>query len=92
MNEQHTPGPWFYDDSLKGRLVINSERASVAVVPYLDREAIANARLIAAAPDMLAALKALKQRLDRNGIGGRQLPEYALLASAIDKAENGGRS
>lgn len=92
MKKQHTPGPWFYDDSLKGRLVINSERANVAVIPYLDREAIANARLIAAAPELLAALKALKNRLDHNGISGRQLPEYALLATSIDRAENGGRS
>lgn len=54
---RHTPGPWFYDDSMAYRIAINSERASVAVIPYLDREAKANARVIAAAPDLLAVLR-----------------------------------
>lgn len=85
MTKQHTPGPWFYDDSLKGRLVINSERANVAVVPYLDQEAVANARLIAAAPDMLAVLKSI----DGNGFVGA---DWGRIAAAIDRAENGGRS
>lgn len=91
MNEQHTPGPWFYDDSLKGRLVINSERASVAVVPYLDREAIANARLIAAAPDILTALKNLLDQVQAIGVNGFA-QQLAAAGAAIDRAENGGRS
>ena len=59
MEKQHTPGPWFYDDSLKSKIMINAKRAAVAVVPYLDEEAKANARLLAAAPELLDALQAL---------------------------------
>lgn len=58
-NAKHTPGPWFYDDSLKSRITINSSTASIAAIPYLDKEAVANARLIAAAPELLAALNAI---------------------------------
>lgn len=83
MTKQHTPGPWFYDDSLKGRLVINSERASVAVIPYLDAEAIANARLIAAAPELL---EALKDMVDAYGASSNPIA-----VAAIHRAENGGR-
>jgi hypothetical protein len=36
---------------------------------------------------MLKALKAVKERLDRNGMSGRQLPEYNLLADAIEAGE-----
>ena len=52
-----TPGPWQCDRSMRYRIVINSERANVATIPYLDREAQANAELIAAAPELLEALR-----------------------------------
>lgn len=90
MTTQHTPGPWFYDDSMKGRLAINSERASIAVIPYLDAEAIANARLIATAPELLAALKSLADQVKAIGINGVAQP-LAAAGAAIDRAENGGR-
>jgi len=48
-----------------------------------------DARLLEAAPDLLAALKAVKRRLDGNGMSGRQLPEYNLISAAIAKAEGG---
>lgn len=90
MTNQHTSGPWFYDDSLKGRLVINSERANVAVIPYLDQEAIANARLIAAAPELLAAVKVAAEFCRHRG--GSWADFQTTINAAIDKVENGGRS
>lgn len=66
----HTAGPWTFDDDWSrlptvfgadGQIVATIEKNRVIdgwVSPQPDREA--NARLIAAAPDMLAALEAAK--------------------------------
>ena len=53
----HTPGPWFYDESSRTHITINALSVSVASVPYCDAEGRADARLIAAAPDLLAMLQ-----------------------------------
>jgi len=66
MNK-HTPGPWYVADT-KIRTSINSEHKHIAMVNYsyrgiesdvMGEEHEANARLIAAAPDLLAALQGL---------------------------------
>jgi hypothetical protein len=66
----HTPGPWYYRPDgivVEGQ---NAQGYNYAIAKcgesYLmtDDEARANARLIAAAPDLLAALTALENRLD----------------------------
>ena len=59
---KHTPGPWWVgdvDDFDGIAILYDEERVPVANVPegYSDRNAQANADLIAAAPDLLAALK-----------------------------------
>ena len=75
MNAQHTPGPWNTegpkDWNTSGRtiIVLNPERFPTAFVPawdapkpgeeYAAEEARANARLVAAAPDLLEALRHL---------------------------------
>jgi hypothetical protein len=66
---QHTPGPWVADVSMVSGRVKNSvfsgphknQILSTARDPYGDDNAVAeaNARLIAAAPDLLAALEDL---------------------------------
>lgn len=69
MNAQHTPAPW--NDGLHhhGRLAIQSHNGRlVAFCGAIARddeqlENLANARLIAAAPDLLIALEACLQRL-----------------------------
>ena len=59
MSAAHTPGPWFaqYDDN--GFYEIGSEASSLRLAfTYGEGETDeANARLIAAAPELLAALK-----------------------------------
>lgn len=80
MSTAHTPGPWFYDDSNKSRLIINSEWAAIASIPYLDAEAVANARLIAAAPNLLAALEHAVETLSAEGF------DVSMLRAAITKA------
>ena len=55
--QKHTPGPWIAD----GTTVMTSDGIylHVATTHFLTDRPEANARLIAAAPEMLAALKAL---------------------------------
>lgn len=73
MSAAHTPGPWRVNES-EPRAAINSEGRCVAWCGmYPDTEAHANARLIAAAPTMLAALREaadLRAALCRGSEGG----------------------
>lgn len=64
MNDtKHTPGPWVvtgYDEEFQDQINIQNERLDYFVAAALDCKAVvANARLIAAAPDLLEALQAL---------------------------------
>jgi len=59
MNTQHTPGPWDYEDGLT---ISDKSGFHIALVnqyasSFGDDQHKANARLIAAAPDMLHALQ-----------------------------------
>lgn len=60
---QHTPGPWRHTN--RGS-VIGADNCAVVSCQdcRLTDEAVANARLIAAAPDLLAALIDLVERCD----------------------------
>ncbi len=81
---QHTPGPWIYHGGF-GQCV----KAGLNVVaecrkpPLNHAECEGNARLISAAPEMLAALKMVLQhgRIDDSE------SRMAQVASAITKAE-----
>ena len=55
-DSKHTPGPWAVVDDYGMAFEIESRTSGVARVSTADVRAEANARLIAAAPDMLAAL------------------------------------
>ena len=70
MAEQHTPGPWEYNACSHGFFVsapkyrTSRQRMYVADVSLMSangEECEANARLIAAAPELLSALKGLTQ-------------------------------
>ena len=62
MTNTHTPGPWAIDHAEDGRLIISAPEAAIAF-PIGSQRPLerfdANAALIAAAPDLLAALKAI---------------------------------
>lgn len=75
MNTTHTPGPW-YADKIQDRTAYNifmpgygSAGASVQhcsnATGCMGPEVEYNARLIAAAPDLLAALQTLVRAIDR---------------------------
>lgn len=61
MNQSHTPGPWDKDYDYGHEFIIStSDGATVCEVASdgeLESDAVANARLISAAPELLDALK-----------------------------------
>lgn len=87
---KHTPGPWevAYQDK-NGQSVVKGEHIEVATcwhhcVGSIEKEMHANARLIAAAPDLLDALK---QAVKLNGF--REFNDHIpAMKAAIAKAED----
>jgi len=97
---KHTPGPWeAWQDSL-GHWYIKAPRSSrhdVIVSPVLpvpvEGFAKANAHLIAAAPDLLKALKTLLDAVKNNPtMNKREFVDMGIMVNnAIAKAEGGER-
>ena len=97
---QHTPGPWMIGDESRGddpRMVYcddaTGQRVADCTGKYLfhSQEMMrANARLIAAAPDMLAALKQAELLIGNGRTVSPGSHEHRLILAAIRKAE--GRS
>lgn len=86
MSAQHTPGPW----KTNGDPYVSTGdgKHSIAFTDcrgISDAEAKANARLIAAAPDLLEALKDCRRALEVSGHTG----ELAIVDAAIAKVEGG---
>lgn len=83
----HTPGPWCY--SLDGEVFVDDDlpgRSVIAEVDTLQEAAEANARLIAAAPDLLDACKFLISILGVNRAVGAESP-VDRIRTAIEKAD-----
>lgn len=91
---KHTPGPW-YIDPIKAhangnRRIMAEQCTPVAVVP---EHLAADARLIAAAPDLLEALKMVRDADDdckRDGLQTIPPAARATIDAAIAKATGGG--
>ncbi len=98
---EHTKGPWRVGEMCGGAINIEAERTArpftvgrIHIVGAAVTEAEANARLVAAVPDLLDALRAL--RIDANRLCDRQLGgsyeadcrrAIAIADAAIAKAE-----
>lgn len=90
---KHTPGPW----GLDGNLIEGPDGERVACITAYSRRTPkqkANARLIAAAPEMLAALQAVLAEIegpDRPHSTDSWLPSHLAhqVRAAIAKAEGG---
>lgn len=93
----HTPGPWRFEKSHDGEewgrgawdLVAGEGRSRCVLAsraPWTSRaeESDANARLVSAAPDLLAALKAMVKVDAEDGTDDEYLRDAR---AAIDKAE-----
>ena len=100
MNEKHAPGPWgigrFGNSRYSGWTVQVPGEPYLHVVNHSDRSE-ANARLIAAAPELLAACKRMRDIIDSDEqegnwectcVKGDACPGCAVLR-AIAKAEGG---
>lgn len=97
---KHTPGPWVADSfptyghpaNLTPNITINPVILGVAVnlpiakVPRKSEEHAANARLIAAAPDLLEALKGVEARCKSSGYVGQDGQYLKAISAAIAKA------
>ena len=91
MTTTHTPGPWTITDGQNHRVyLINHGRDAVGETVYTDTRNPADARLIAAAPDLLAALKNILREHDAlqmaEGRTGDRWPATTRARAAIAKA------
>lgn len=82
MSAAHTPGPW----RVSGKATINGGRGWIASVSTLNRNA--NARLIAAAPELLEALEQIAWLSTNHGGWFEQdeFGEYVKLGSIAQAA------
>lgn len=79
---KHTPGPWHIDGSKQEGLTVRNGQAAVAVIPgYGVGQRMEDARLIAAAPELLEALKFAQSIIGHPDDVGSQM-----IAAAITKA------
>ena len=100
MSTQHTPGPWTFNlttgvirsiseefPNCRQPVICDLRRWPSGDTTYIDS---ANAHLIAAAPDLLEALKACIPHLERDDHHtdalSRERPHYAAARAAIAKA------
>lgn len=93
MAETHTPGPW-WAENLRRRPVVIMGRIGYGVsMPVADHaEQKANARLIAAAPDLLAVCNKAADYFDAHEaheLPAGAVPVFANIVSAIAKAQGG---
>lgn len=84
MNAQHTPGPW----AAAGHIVYAGPSFRVATVQAVGAVACADARLIAAAPDLLSAALVLLRAADE-GDSDMAMDGYDKLRAAVAHAEGG---
>lgn len=91
--EQYTPGPWFYDGQNScGAHIIRVAAGEIAEVfgcDNDDQQATANAHLIAASPEMLAALEFVRPFLASNLGQAINASELADINRIITKARGG---
>lgn len=87
MNK-HTPGPWNIDNHPDQIWITDSDNNSaICKVMHMRSEAEANARLIAAAPDLLEALDQIQRRIAAGDLDEWSLQSLERIAAdAIAKA------
>ena len=87
MTANHTPGPWEnIGSAMSGRIIVDAKNDVVARVAARS-QAEANARLIAAAPDLYAALHAIVATIDKFGEIGEDDEDVGTARAALRKAD-----
>jgi hypothetical protein len=95
-NTKHTPGPWTIDEKLEGQTCITSKQHGSFAEPIICRvfdsshvplsEQDANARLIAAAPELLEALQMMANKVFGYGYGELTEDDRQRIIALLDKA------
>ena len=92
MNTQHTPGPWYWSDNVPDApknhcIIVDADGFTIAEPSPMSE---ADARLIAAAPDLLAALQ-MVNRIWSHDQTANLAPDspVAIVRAAIAKATGG---
>jgi hypothetical protein len=91
MKNEHTPGPWFWEHipAREGQAIaVSSLKGPMVLCRYWYEEMLPDARLIAAAPDLLQAAKDALESLKRlqDTDGAYRVTNIYQLQSAIRKA------
>lgn len=95
MTAKHTPGPWTYtEEELDARVRASDGRTFMIGDVLYHPDNRANARLIAAAPDLLSFMRVMLEYLEGGEIGitSRDIDEKAMLGelrAVIARAEGG---
>lgn len=93
MTTKHTPAPWQIDDKTfvyalgpggTNKFFLSVQAAGPERIG--EREKESNARLIAAAPELLAALQSMIELIDDNGLCVDGCEDYDTAIAAIAKA------
>lgn len=93
MSTQHTPGPWELsegDTSLWAKSPLGARVRISNIIKHAPINGInhaANARLIAAAPDLLAALEDLLENLDETGLGTMPGDVFSNMRDTVERAK-----
>ena len=90
MDAKHTPGPWEAVDSMTVRTPLSAGGFMVADLPCHTphEERIANAKLIAAAPELLVALEAIVNAWEEGRAFSDKMNEIGKARAAIAKAKS----
>ena len=80
--QNYTPGPWAFD-SAHDQVIVESGFGNVAIAETYGEDWEANARLIAAAPEMLEAISAVINSID-NGTPARRTTLDAIRSILIN--------
>jgi len=88
---QHTPGPWRWNVDPSGHFAYQHETGKIIASVQgksTNGAAAANARLIAAAPELLAALRAIQREIEANPDNDTAIRSIDFICgAAIAKAE-----
>jgi hypothetical protein len=82
-----TPGPWRIEANHRGSYVIEPNVAGMCFPPKKSSESLANARLIAAAPDLYHALWLARSYAYKTGMSTAYPYEWEKMNRALAKAK-----
>jgi hypothetical protein len=86
---QHTPGPWTLNPARSTRvdLIDNAKGEAVGEIIWVDTRKPADARLIAAAPDLLEALERILRDVPCDGLDEWEGQARAAIAKATGETK-----